>query len=233
MIQIYTIDTKWYLEVAMLDHKDVLQRLVNTVNGDGTVSVRETNFGYVIRSEKVSRNGSLRGRVAPFVLSVFTIASFGVWFVPLSSVGFATNLITSSVLMLMGYLAYAIIRSVTSGFELHVDTNRRELRAAVLTTKGDSWIRSSARFSDITDVYLRNSKPDMDLRSLCMRVIGDDDVMPVAVGSEKTLLALHKRLMRDLRPMEERLAVYSGLANSKRPSRYEVFPQIGPDELPG
>lgn len=219
----------------MLDHKQVLRALVKSVNRAGTVSVRETNFGYVIRSEKATSSEVLRAKVAKFAWVALWVAAIGLWIVPFGDMSWALRTVISLSMIAAGFGVFVLNRCVEAGFELHVDTNRRELRSAVLTPRGESWIRSSARFGEVSDVFMRGPKPETNLRSLCMKIIGESEVMPVAVGSEVTLLALHRRLMRDLRPIEERLAGYQieePTARGARSARREVFPQIGPDEIP-
>ena len=215
----------------MLSHKEVLQALVKGVNGGGAVSVRETNFGYVIRSESAQSSSSVRGRVGRFILAAMVVAAVGVWITPFGAHAFPVTVLLSLLFLAIGYVSFAMIRASQAGFELHVDTNRRELRSAVLTAKGESWIRSSARFGEVSDVFMRKPTPESEMRSLCLRIIGEDVTMPVAVGKESTLLALHKRLMSDLRPIEERLAGYQ-FQSAGQNARSSVFPQIGPDELP-
>ena len=57
------------------------------------------------------------------------------------------------------------------------------------------------------------------------------DALEVAVGDEATLLAIHDRLMRDMRPIEERMAARGlpPLPAGRTRSR-NAFPMLGPAE---
>ena len=215
----------------MLDHKDVLSALVRSMNGQNAVYVRETNFGYVIRSDHAADNGAVRTRMAQFVLAALVAAALAVWVVPNGFNSFALNMVMSLICLAAGFASFVVLRTATSGTELHVDVRRRELRSAVVTGKGESWIRSSARFDDVRDVFLRRTPTQADLRSLCVRVTGEDEMMPVAVGTEKLLLSVHDRLMRDLQPAKGSVRRETTLSSgpTRRPAK-EVFPQLGPDE---
>lgn len=209
----------------MLDHKEILRRLVRGANGAKPVRVRETNFGYIISSGNGGRDDVLRQRIYRYWMLAALIGAAGLWLVP--GLLLLVKFCGSAVLLAAVYAGVALFGRAGGGIELHVDTARRELRAAVVTAKGESWIRDSARFSEVTGPVLRHSGKDR--HSLCLRIAGEADVMPVAVGDEETLLAVHHRLMGDLRPIEERLAGFKLNAARGGSRAGEVFPQLGPD----
>lgn len=215
----------------MRDRTDILKTLVNSTSAVSPVTVRETNFGYIIRSEKARTDTVFHDRIIRFGLAAVWIAVAGLWLMPLSGPAFVLKTIFSVGLLALAYVLVVIARRGNSGFELHVDTSRRELRSAVLTAKGECWIRARARFAEVADPVIRRGKSETKLRSLSLRLIGGADMMPVAVGDEATLLAVHDRLMRDLRPIEERLAGYKLDGATRRPTGRVVFPQLGPDEV--
>lgn len=215
----------------MLDHKEALKSLVIGVRDPGEVSVRETNFGYIIRSERGGGHAELRERIVKFALVAVWISVAGVWLLPLGGGSVALKAVYSVVVLALAYLGLILSRNGRSGFELHVDTSRRELRSAVLTVRGESWIRSSARFGEVLAPLLRRSRSGDGPRSLCLRIAGEDDVMPVAVADEDTLMAIHDRLMRDLRPIEERLPGFKLNSAARKRARQKVFPALGPDEV--
>jgi len=214
----------------MLDHKEVLQAMVRGVNGRNAVYVREANFGYVIRSERGMQDNPARKKLSKFTLLSFVLAAAGIWLVPGAMLAFPANVLVSSALMAVGFIAFVMIHKSSAAIELHVDVHRRELRSAVVTQKGESWIRSCAGFDEVSDVYMRKVGRDAHTRSLCFRIVGDDDLMPVAIGGEKVLMPIHDRLMRDLRSQKETFKHlgYGGPLLST-PASY-VFPQLGPDE---
>ena len=60
---------------------------------------------------------------------------------------------------------------------------------------------------------------------------GRNDLIPVASGDEATLMAVYDRLVRDLRPIKERLPGFNAelLRQTSRASK--VFPRLGPDQI--
>lgn len=220
----------------------VLKTLFLGPGGDGVVWIREANFGYIIRSERAGQDAGMRRWGMRLALAGLWGALALLWLVP--GIGLPVKLAASGVLLALGGLVLVTARRRDSGFELHVDTARRELRSAILTPKGESWIRTSARFGEVTKPVLRKGKIQSNKRSLCLRIAGEAEEIPVAIGDERTLLAIHDRLMRDLRPLEERLAGMAGTGGGaarngparrtgagKPSGRAKVFPPLGPDEV--
>ena len=213
----------------MLDHKEILKSLVTGENVVSAVTVRETNFGYIIRSEKAGQDAEFRRLIVKFALVAVWIAVGGLWLLPV--MGGALKAVVSVVLLAGAFGGLALSQRSGGGCELHVDTSRRELRSATVTPKGESWIRTSARFGEVSTPVLRRGKPENEQRSLCLRIAGEAEEMPVAVGDELTLLAIHDRLMGDLRPMEERSAGFQGNGSETKRENRRVFPRLGPDEV--
>jgi len=220
------------MKVRQMRHnKHILKSLVLGINGGDAVTVRETNFGYIIHSAKGGKDASLRRVILRLSLVAVWICVAGLWLLPASTLGVIGKLFLSVVLLATAYVVRLLGQGDAGGFELHVDTSRRELRSAVLTSKGESWIRNNVRFGEVTAPIMQKGKPDVVLRSLCLRIAGQAELMPVAVGDEATLLAIHDRLMRDLRPLEERLASFHVKAAEVKEARRKVFPTLGPDEV--
>lgn len=215
----------------MRHDKNILKSLVRKMNSQDSVSVRETNFGYIIHSAGGGKDACLRRLIVKLSLLAVWICLVGMWLLPTSTLGLFAKIFLSVVLLATAYVARLLGQGDAGGFELHVDTSRRELRSAVLTAKGESWIRNSVRFGEVTAPIMQKSKPDVALRSLCLRIAGQAEMMPVAVGKEATLLAIHDRLMRDLRPLEERLASFRVDSVKQQVSHRKVFPALGPDEM--
>ena len=202
------------------------------VRNPQAVTVRETSFGYVIRSDRAEADSPLHAKIVKFMPIVVLIAIVAVWILPMGVAGFALKPIISVMLVAAGFVGRILMNSSGGGYELHVDTSRRELRSAVLTTKGDCAIRNSARFAEVAEPILRKGNPESEIRSLCLRIVGKADVMSVALGDEATLLAVHDRLMRDLRPIEEKLASFKlNAATTRGVGGPVAFPKLGPDEI--
>ena len=202
----------------MLDQKDYFGSVLMGLGGTEPVAVRETQWGYVVRS--INPGGAWQlviDRIARFGTFSVWVAVIGIWLAPLSmapDMAFVAKAFVSAGVLALTYLLVSFTKRL-SGYEFQVDTNRRELRTAVLNARGQSWIRASYRFDEIKDTVLQRSRLDDSARSLCLRCKGVAEMVPVAVGNEATLLAVHDRLMRDLRPIEERRS----------------FPLLGPDEI--
>ena len=197
--------------------------------GRPTVEVWDTNFGYIIRSEKAPEQSIWRGGAARTFLCICCAAAVAVWLMPFIDTN-AWRAAISAVLFTLGAWAYIYFQSFEPGIELHVDTSRKELRAAATTPSGELWIHATADFDDVVDIFLRRPKPDVTLMSLCLRLVAREAPMPVAVGDEAALLAVHDRLAQDLQPALDRRI------DSRRPgpaspgARSSVFPRLGPGE---
>ncbi|MDJ0627164.1 MAG: hypothetical protein QNJ44_02795 [Rhodobacter sp.] len=194
------------------------------------LTVRETAWGYVIRS--VRPDDGLQRPVERLAACAVWLAAAGFWLIPagwLPEPAFAARALASVALPVAFYTALAL-RSRTSGYEVEVDTMRRELRMGEVSAEGRVQIRSRARFDQVRDCVWRRSGGANAVRDLCLRLKDGGDPLPVAVGDEGALFAVHARLMRDLRPMEERVSSYQ-LGTGRGPAR-RVFPALGPQELP-
>lgn len=215
----------------MFDLKNLARMQMRRVVGVRTVTVHETNFGYIIRSAKGSSEQDLRSRVARIAAGFAISGAIGVWFGMFGSMSVMAKAVICAMWSSAVYFAWMQSEKGRGDLELHVDTSRREVRSAVVTPKGEAWIRSSARFGDVANAVLQKPKAESAIRTLSLRIHGDDEVIPVAVGEEKTLLAVHDRLMRDLRPIEDSLAGFKMNKDAEQsPTRRKVFPALGPDE---
>ena len=218
----------------MLEQKDYFGSMLMGLGGTEPVNVRETNWGYVIRS--ANPGGSRRqliDMIARFAIFVVWIAVIGIWLAPVGLApeqAFVIKAFVSVALLGLTYCLIGLSRQL-GGYEFQVDINRRELRTAILTGKGQSWIRASFRFDEISDTVLQRGRLDQSARSLCLRLKTGCKLIPVAIGSEATLLGVHDRLMHDLRPIEERMAAF-GLQDSARSVKLRrAFRMLGPDEV--
>ncbi|MCG6902954.1 MAG: hypothetical protein LJE68_09760 [Rhodobacter sp.] len=154
-----------------------------------------------------------------------------VWILPLLGLGTLARIMVSVVLLALAAGMLVLRRQGRGGLELHVDTLRRELRAATLSASGERLTRSSVLFAVVAAPILKRSKADGNLRSLCLRITGESEVMTVAVGDETTLLAIHDRLMRDLQPIDGKAAGRKAKSGKSSSDGSKVFPKLGPDEV--
>ncbi len=218
----------------MLDHKDVMQRIVQGVHAIEPVTVRETYWGYVVRSARPEgSSAAIRDKVLKFARLSVWIAVVGVWLTPSvfwPDPAFVAKALLSAVLICGVYAAGLFSRS-HGGYEFQVDRNRREVRSAVLNEKGEIWVRAKARFDDIADALIQRSNENDKMHGLSVRLKSSSDVLPVAIGDQTTLMAVQDRLMRDLRPMEDIVAGLQFNQNRRGAATRLVFPKIGPDEV--
>ncbi len=216
----------------MLDHREVLQKLVALVGAPNIVTVTETNFGYIIWSKKGGAADSMRARILKLAAIGGLLFVAGLWLTPMGGPEYLIKSILTLVAVGSAAAYFLMTGSSVGGIELHVDLGRREIRAASRTAKGESWIRSSARFGEVTNATIMKAPGESKAQSLVLRIAGEPDPLPVAVGKESVLLAVHDRLMSDMRPLEQRLASYHRHSDAGTDGKRRVFPSLGPSEVP-
>ncbi len=216
----------------MLGRKDYFGSIVMGVGGTEPVRVRETHWGFIIQSPKTSGlTNELLDRAVRFGTIAVWVAVIGLWLVPIPAdpqQSFVMKAFASVGLLGVAYAAVVLTKRM-GGYAVEVDTSRRVLRTAVLTAKGQSRIKARYRFDEIGKPILERGRTETATRSLCLRLKEGDEVIPVAAGDEMTLLAVHDRLMRDLRPVEERMAARTLPPLHARRAR-QAFPMLGPTE---
>ena len=219
----------------MLDRRKLLHKLIEGigVREEDSVTVREAYWGYIIHSTKPSNQQAFQGILIRLVSAAAWIAVIGVWLAPthlfpepflLWKLGFS--------LLLLGftYAVMAVCRP-PAGYEFQVDINKRQIRTAILDSKGQRRGLIDTAFGDITDPVLTRSRDGSSHPSLALRVRGKDGLLPVAIGQEKTLMAVYDRLMRDLRPIEDRVVGVRVQPALRTSPRGHVFPRLGPEEI--
>lgn len=207
------------------------RKLLDRLLGRTAVTLRETQGGYVIRSAK-GREAStgLAARAESAFVTLASVLAAGLVLVPVAGMPLALRLPAAALIVGAANLA-VVLRRRPGACECRVDLNRREICAAVVSGKGERWVQATARFGDVIEVVLRRDPAGGDLCSLCLRLQGRDDPVPVALGEEPVLMRIHDRIMGDLRPIEERLAGFGlNAAGESRPAR-GVFPELGPGQV--
>ncbi len=204
-------------------------RLIGGVHVPDPVSLRETHWGCIIRSEIGGETARLFAGIGTKLAALAGWAAVaGAWLVP--GPVFAVKAAATVVILVAVYLGLVLLRRA-KGYELQVDLYRRELRAAVLTPDGGSRVTTTARFEQVGDSVLRRDAVDPATWHLDLSLKGRSDLIRVASGDEPTLMAVYDRLVRDLRPVEERVPGLNvaRLRDASRAAR--VFPQLGPDHM--
>lgn len=199
--------------------------------GSAPVSVRETLWGFVVQSS--ARHVGWRnvaGKIARFCAFAVWLVVAGLWMMPLSP-GIASAFVVKSfvsVAMIAAVYAGVVLTRRGTGYEIHVDANRRELRVAEVGAKSQIWIKASYRFDEIAELVLERHRRESALVMRLQKVAG---AIPVALGDEPTLLAVRDRLMAALRPVDESMSA-AALARQggRRPRARPAFPALAPAE---
>ena len=208
-----------------------IKALVDFARRPDAVSVREAHFGYIISSAKLGPNAEFQNRIADAATAMFWVAAFSIWVLPGGQADVVTSSVISLVMFGAGVLTLKFARLPGCMAELHVDTARREVRSAVVSDKGKRKICNIARFGEIAEPVLRQGKPGTSKRFLSLRIVGTDQEMPVAAGTETILLAIHDRIMRDMRPLEQQMGAFQMQQRPTRIMPRPAFAPLGPVEI--
>ena len=221
----------------MLDRRELLNRLIEGVGvrEEESVSVRETYWGYIIHSTKPGSERAMRDMFFRLIMASSWIAVIGIWIAPAQMFPASPlflKLALSVLLLGISYAALALCRP-PAGYEFQVDANKREIRTAILNSKGERRGITKASFDEVSDPVMKRKRDGQGRPSLALRIKahGQETLLPVAIGEEKTLMAVYDRLMRDLRPMEERVVGLNLHTVSRPMRRGQVFPPLGPEEI--
>jgi len=145
----------------MLGQKDYFGSLLMGVGGTEPVSVRETHWGFVVLSPNTGGLARhILNKLARFATVVVWLAVVGIWVMPMAfdpQVSFVLKAFASVALLATTYVGVVLTKRM-GGYAVHIDTNRRELRTAVLTPKGQNWIKASYRFDEIGAPVLERGK---------------------------------------------------------------------------
>ena len=125
----------------MLDRRELLNRLIEGVGvrEEESVSVRETYWGYIIHSTKPGSERAMRDMFFRLIMASSWIAVIGIWIAPAQMFPASPlflKLALSVLLLGISYAALALCRP-PAGYEFQVDANKREVRTAILNSKGE------------------------------------------------------------------------------------------------
>jgi len=218
----------------MLGRSDRIHNVLFGVRPVEPVTVRETTWGYVIRSTRPLSTRRSRVEMLDRAGSVLVwLIVVWIWLVPVPEFGNRALLIraiATAALLLAAYWGISAIRR-DGGYEVQVDTDRREVRSWALNRRGERGSPKRTRFEQIGDPVLRRRGADDRRQVLCLRLKDRPEQVPLAVGDEATLLAVHDRLVRDLIPIQNRMAFHiSGDVHGRKLAR-RAFPLLGPDRV--
>ncbi|MCV2880966.1 hypothetical protein [Actibacterium sp. XHP0104] len=171
------------------------------------VSLCETNWGYIIRSDtQWSNRAALIERVcAAAGLACLTAAALQ-WLFPPAAAGVSMDStefrIMSSMGMAMPALMFLWISDRGMGQEIHVDIHKGELRQGVVNRKGKFRPQRVVPFADVASAYIKRVEGAGDLSQLFVRMRDGKKVLHLASGRENTLRLLHQRLINEMKPSE-------------------------------
>lgn len=219
----------------MFDPKSLITREMTGLGRNRPLTVRETRWGCVVQS---AGSGSpwrfLVHRATHLGLTMVLLVVAIIWLIPLSSdanTDFAAKAVGTAFLLGMACSGVIMARRI-GGYAFHIDTSRGEVRCAVLTARGQAWIRASYRFDEIEDAVLECDRAHGKMQVLCLRLRDGGMLVPVAVGDEETLLGVFDRLMRDLRPAAagDMAARPTHAGADQYGPKQRPFPKLGPEE---
>ena len=162
----------------MNPRREILQRLMGRPAGETDVSVTETGFGYVVRSRQSRIGPALCEQMLRFMPVPVWIAAIGIWLVPFGDSGILAKLSVSVGLLFAVYAPIFLFCRRGRGIELQVDTARRELRSAVVSSDGERRLQGRARFGEVTSAVVQRGKLENAPRCLGLRIAGTVDPMP-------------------------------------------------------
>ncbi|MGC9370598.1 MAG: hypothetical protein ACP5DX_13755 [Paracoccaceae bacterium] len=168
------------------------------------VSVTETYWGYVIRSET---NWSTRARLIERVSAAAGVAlltlAFGNWLAPdlLAMANIRSPQVASSAGMGVAGLALVWVAGRGLSRELHVDLTMRSLRQVVRNRNGRTRIDRVVPFSAIESAFVRRASVPGGAARLYLRLKEGGKLLHVASGRQATLEVLNARMSQDLKPV--------------------------------
>lgn len=192
--------------------------------------LRESRDGYIIRSTPTGKaTQSLPGRLVRVAAVALWVMIIALWVMPFDLDSLWRVQISILLLGVSGLLLIFSTQRLTH--EFHVDTAQREVRSVVLGRSGKAQMREVFDFADIATLLLQKRKEDEGDCRLCLCLTQDRGPVPVCIGERATLLAIHDRLARDLRPLEEKMS-YFGLKSDLTPRQRmrAAFPLLAPEE---
>jgi len=174
---------------------------VTSTRSKAWISVCETNWGYIIRSDTgIGNRAALIERVCAIAGIAFFVAAFGQWMIPQVQAAVplaAPERVASSLGLAMPGLLFLWISSRGMTREVQVDEVKRCLRMSVCNRNGRSRVLRSVPFEQIGSAYIKRGAP----AQLYLRLTDEKRVLHVASGREPTLRVLHERLSHQFRPV--------------------------------
>lgn len=167
------------------------------------VSVCETNWGYIIRSDTQLRDRAvLIERVSGIAGLTFLAIAAGNWLIPqVQAAGLmsAPQQMLTTVGLAVSGLIFLWISERGMTREVQVDVRQRRLRIAQCNRRGRARVEQGFAFDDISSAYVTRSEGGTKGARLFLRLSESARAVPVASGREPTMRVLHERLSHEIR----------------------------------
>lgn len=196
----------------MYAHTTLDQNGVTSVGTKSLVSLSETTWGYVIRSDtQFADRAALAERVSAITGLAFMFTAFASWLVPQAHQLVDPNLTfigraASTMMLAFPALMFLWISERGLSREVEVDVVRKEVRTSVCNRKGKSRVQRVVPFGTIGSAFIKRMTEGGTTAKLYLRLTQNQGVIEVATGREATMRALHERLSMELLPIKTQAA---------------------------
>jgi len=189
-----------------------MQVMGTTADPDGTVirfpgpKVTDTYWGYTI-AEPLARSPGLAVPVLRFLGLVLVLAAYAQWLLPAAMFNGEPLLAKAALTGIFGMSGIGLYWFASRGVRriVTVDLSRRQVRLAQRNGRGDDRVRLIQPISKVEGAVLKRAADPAVPSELFLRLKGRMAPVLIAAGGEAELLALHRRMAEDLRPMRERI----------------------------
>lgn len=191
------------------------------------VSVTDTYWGYVIRSEMCLGHRAAQVERVCAVAGVALLAvSIGQWFLPElhAAIGARPLLFGSTVGLGVAGLMFLWLAWRGLSRELHVDLTMSSLRQVVRNRRGRMRIERVVPFNAIESAFVRRIGGAKRDARLCMR-LKDGEVIHVAKGGQAKLEALNERMSHDLKPVRVQVDGWHRVGRKLMPMQEGAAPE--------
>ena len=176
--------------------------------GAASVRVKDTYWGYTIE-ENVDRfdRESMVEAFLRFLGLVMVLTAYGQWLMPGTFYVGDVVIMKAGLSFMLGAMGVSLYWYASCGnaVDMQVDLARRQLRVVKRNSRGQTRLHEAYPMDHVEGAYLKQSGTEDAPCELFLRLRGRKDGLLVAKGAEDDLMAIHRRLSSDLRPVAERI----------------------------
>lgn len=172
------------------------------------VSVTETYWGYVIRSDAAwSSRAQLIERVSALAGVALMVVGCGHWLFPEvhAAVDGTPHRVFSTMGLCVAGLVFLWVAARGLSHELQVDMTLQCLRRVVRNRRGRTRIAQVVPFEEVASAFVKRSSAPGGSAHLFVRLKDGKSVVRVATGRPDTLQVLNERMSRDIVPVKTQL----------------------------